>query len=207
MANFADNPHGFKIWGECLHVGYYVVPTAPTINLSVGDMVQGDNTSVASKHLGLAPSVDDAAVISTTLGADYLLFGAIVACFDHNMDPIQYIPALKVGDGTVAGYVAVADDPNQEFEAQIDGVGTTANFELNYEITSIATTNAPNANTGLSRQEIAVAGEAVTSTIPIRLIKLAYPEDDFTLVGCRVVCQINPLCHRYGAGTIPQVGD
>jgi hypothetical protein len=170
-------------------------------------MVQGDNTSVLSKHLGLAPSVDDAAAISTTLGADYLLFGAVVGCFDENMDPIQYIPALRVGDGTVAGYLAVADDPDQQFEAQVDGELTDANFELNYEITVTATTNAPNSRTGLSTQEIAVAGEAVTATIPIRLVRQLDPDESHASAGCRIVCQINPLCHRYGAGTIPQVGD
>lgn len=203
MAN-TDNPHGFIPHGELLHVGYYAVPTAPTINTSIGDIVMGGTANIVSKKLGLGIDIYHAAVIGTTPAATYALLGAVVGCFDENMNPIQYIAAARIGDSTVSGYVAVADDPNQEFEAQTDGELTDTGFELNYEITSIATTNAPNSRTGLSRQEITGAsGADVGETIPIRLIKQLTPDDSHASAGCRIVCQINPLCHRYGLGTVP----
>lgn len=200
MANI-DAPHGFRIWGPCLRQNLYAVPTAPTINIAVGDLVWEDVTNITSAKLGSGIAVYDAAVPTTTLGDALLCLGSVTACFDEDMDPIQYIAASRVGDSTVAGYVLVADHPMQEFEAQGDGAFTVANLELNYEVTSVALC-APDSRTGLSTQEIAISGANVTSTIPIRLIKMAYPEKDvYSAAGCRMVCMINPLCHRYGAGT------
>jgi hypothetical protein len=200
MAN-TDNPHGFKIYGECLRVGYYAVPTAPAVNISIGDMLIEDQGNIVSGKLGLGVAVYDAAVVPDDPGAATgLVLGAVVACFDAKMDPIQYIPKLSAGDGTVAGYVAIADDVNQQYEAQIEGTLTVANFELNYDIVSADAYATPNTRTGLSTQEIAVDTEAVTRTLPIRLVSQYHPDDSYASAGCRVICQVNPECHRYGAG-------
>ena len=206
MANL-DVPHGFKPWGELLRARLYAVPTAPTINIAIGDLVTQDNVGgIVTAKLGLVATVYDAAVIAATIGDAMLVIGSVLACFDENMDPIDnapagYIAAARVGDGTVAGYVLIADHPSQQFEAQADTALSATDLDLNYEVTSVAL-SAPDTYTGISTQEIAVAGAAVTSTIPIRLYGQAYPQDDvYSAAGCRMVCQINPLCHLYGAGT------
>lgn len=199
MAN-TDRPHGFIPYGETLRVGYYAVPTAPTINICVGDIVLEDNANILSKYLGLGIAVYDAAVVPVHTGNTNLLIGAVVGCFDEKMDPIQYIAAARVGDGTVAGYVAIADHPDQWFEAQTDTALTDADFELNYEITS-ATLSAPDSRTGLSTQEITPTGAGTGTNIPIRLVAQLTPSDDHNAVGCRLICQINQTAHRYGAGT------
>jgi len=199
MAN-TDTPRGFTPFGETLHVGYYAVPTAPTINICVGDIVIEDVTNIISKKLGVGVAVYDAAVVPATTGNDRLVLGAVVGVFDHHMNAIQYLAPGTVGDATVAGYVAVADDPNQQFLAQASTAVATADFELNYEIGS-ATLSAPDARTGLSTQEITITGANVTDTIPIRLVRQITTDDVASAAGCRFVCQINPLCHRYGAGT------
>lgn len=199
MAN-ADAPFGFVPWEKVLRENLYAVPTAPTINISVGDLVWEDLGQVVSGKLGLGIAVYDAAVPTTTLGDALLCLGAVTACFDEDMDPVQYIAASETGDSTVAGYVLVADHPYQQFLAQADAAITAANFEYNYEVTS-ATLCAPNTNTKLSTMEINVSGATTTSTIPIRLVRQAYLTDSYASAGCRFVCQINPLCHRYGAGT------
>lgn len=201
MAN-KDVPHGFNLWGPCLRARLYAVPTAPTINICVNDIVANDNAGILSGKLGLVLSVYDAAIIPATPGDAIKLLGPVQACFDENMDPIQYIAATRVGDGTVAGYVLIADHPSQQLEAQGDTAFADADLNLNYEITS-AVLCAPNSDTGLSTQEIAIAGAAVTTTIPLRLMGQSHPdEDDHSLVGCRMVCQINPDCHYYGAAVM-----
>jgi len=205
MANI-DRPCGFRPWGELLRSRLYAVPTAPTINVCVGDIVMADVTGISSGKLGAVMAVEDDQVIATTTGDDFSLIGVVLACFDEDMDPYAnapsgYIAAGEVGDATVAGYVLVADHPDQQFVAQADGAITAANMDLNHEITS-ATLSAPNSVTGISTQEIASAGSAVTSTIPVRLYAQAYPlEDVITAAGCRWICQINPLCHLFGTGT------
>lgn len=201
MAN-TDAPHGFRVWGELLRARLYAIPTAPTINICIGDMVQGSNTGIAcTGGNGTLLEIYDAAVISTTEGATRPLYGVVLSLFDEDMMPIQYVAAARAGDGTIAGYALIADHPDQMFEAQADGSITAANMDLNHEITVVAL-NAPNSATGLSTQEIASAGSAVTATIPLRLYGQAYPElDAITAAGCRWICGINPDCHYWAAGT------
>jgi hypothetical protein len=195
MAN-TDAPHGFQVFGKLLGCGLYAVPTAPTIGFYVGDIVQGSNTFISCPGgRGTLPEVYDAAVISTTEGDTRPIYGAVIAIFDENMFPVKRIVPAEVGDGTVAGYLLIADDPNQEFEAQSDGSITAANMDLNHEITVVAL-NAGNAATGISKAEIASAGSAVTATIPLKILRMAHPaKDAIDAAGCRFVVKINPDCH------------
>ena len=206
MAN-VDSPHGFKVWGELLRARLYAVNTAPTINVAVGDMVASGNSGLScTKGNGTLLMIEDANIIPATPGDATPLLGVVLACYDENMFPYNnapsgYIAAGEVGDGTVAGYVLVADHPDQQFEAQADGAITAANIDLNHEITS-ATLSAPNSATGISTQEVAAAGSKDTATIPLRLYGQAYPElDAIDAAGCRWVVGINPDCHYWAAGT------
>jgi len=199
MAN-NDNPHGFNIFGKLLNVGMYAVATATVLNICPGYIVQSDLTGIDTPRLGIIPQVKDDVVITTVDGATHPFLGVVVECFDEDMNPISYIEATRVGDGTCAGYVSIADHPYQVFEAQIDGTLSAADFDLNHEITTVAI-NAPDTRNGRSTMEIAVSGSAVTVTVPLRLLYQAYPAEDVgTTVGARYACQINPLCHYRGQG-------
>jgi hypothetical protein len=123
----------------------------------------------------------------------------VVGVYDEDMFPLNYMAVGRVGDGTVAGYLAVADHPAQLFEAQGDGAFVLADMDLNYELT-VPALNAGNTNTGISKQVIAAtAGNAITATIPLQLHGQAYPETDvYSAAGCRMIVSINPDCHRYG---------
>jgi hypothetical protein len=204
MAN-TDRPHGFNVWDKLLRANVYAVATAPVINVCPGDIVLSENTSVAcTKGRGQMLSIYDAAIPPATTGDANPVLGAVLSCFDENMNPVQYIAATEVGDGTVAGYVLVADHPDQLFEAQEDGDTAAieaADIGLNFEITSVALC-APNSATGISTQEIDSDSHNTTNTIPLRVIKMAYPlQDTIGSAGCRWVVAINPECHFYGAGT------
>ena len=204
MANI-DAPFGFRPWGEVLRARLYPVITAPTINIATGDIVAAALEGVTSAKLGSAIAVNDGEIIPATTGDAFLLIGSVLECFDEDMNPLAnassgYIAAARAGDATVAGYVLVADHPDQQYVAQADAAVTVASLDLNYEITSVAL-SAPNSITGISTQEIGVSGADVTVTIPLRLYGQAYPaQDSYAAAGCRWVCQINPLCHLYGAG-------
>lgn len=203
MAN-SDAPHGFKVWGPLLRARYYAVITAPTINIMVQDMVMAGNTGVSSGKLGDVQALEDANIIPATPGDANPLLGVVLACFDEDMDPVNYIAAGEAGDGTVAGYVLVADHPDQQFEAQEDAdtaAIAVADIDLNFEIYSPAL-SAGNTNTGISKQEIDSNTGAVTATIPLRIYGMAYPEVDARgSAGCRWICGINPDCHFWAAGT------
>jgi hypothetical protein len=194
-----DVPHGFNIWGILKRSRLYQVPTAPTIGFYHGDMVQADTTVAAvSAKLGAGKQVYDTAVIGATAGDTLHILGVVVGIFDEDMDPILYMAPARVGDSTVAGYLSIADDPTQLFEAQGDSAFTLANLDLNYELT-VPALNAGNTSTGISKQEIAIAGATVTATIPLTLHGQSHPEDDvYSAAGCRMICSINPDCHVYG---------
>ena len=200
MAN-NDVPHGFQPWGPICRARLYAVPTAPTIAFYHGDLVQAEITGAAvSKFLGAGTQIEDDAIIQAAPGQTIHILGTTLAVFDSDMDPLLYMPVGTVGDGTTAGYLLVADDPHQLYEAQGDTAFALADLDLNYNVTSVAL-NAGDTATGRSRQEIAIASAAVTVTLPIRLYGQAYPDVDvYSAVGCRMICSINPLCHYYGAG-------
>lgn len=199
MAN-NDAPHGFNIWGALKRARLYQVPTAPTIAFYHGDMVQADTTVAAvSSKLGAGKQVYDAAVIGATAGNTLHILGVVVGIYDEDLDPISYMAVGRVGDSTVAGYLLIADDPTQLFEAQGDAAFALADLDLNYELT-VPALNAGNTVTGRSKQEIDASGTcAVTATIPLVLHGQSHPEEDvYSAAGCRMICSINPDCHVYG---------
>lgn len=199
-----DAPHGFKCYGPVLRAQYYAIPTAPTINIMVGDLVLADLSSVATPALGQLQSVYDAAVLPATTGDANPVIGAVLACFDADFDPVKYIAPSTVGNGTIAGYVLIADHPQQLFEAQEDGdtaAIAAADVGLHFEVIS-TTLSEGNTSTGLSYQEIDSDSHNVTATIPVKVHRMSHPDEDtIGSAGCRWVCTINPDCHLYGAGT------
>ena len=201
MAN-NDAPFGFKPWGEVLRARLYGVITAPTINVMTNDMVHGGLDSVAATQgRGQMMAIEDANIIPATPGDNAQLLGCVLSCFDQNMVPISYIAATRVGDGTVAGYVLVADHPMQQFVAQEDGdtaAIVAADIGLNFDIYSPAL-SAGNTSTGISKQEIDSDSHNVTVTIALRLFGMAYPnQDTIGSAGCRWIVQVNPAAHIWG---------
>jgi hypothetical protein len=195
---------GFKCFQIIKRASMYAIPTAPTINLCCGDLVQGNLVFINTTKYGAIPACKVDAVITTTDGATHPIYGSILAIFDSNGDPMMYMPAATVGDGTVAGYALVADDPYQVFVAQGDGIFTAADMTYNYEVTP-ATLNASTMTSliGLSYMQIkAASGDTVTATIPIRLLGQAFPEtESIASAYAKMICQINPGCHYRGAFT------
>lgn len=201
MANpFAGVYYGFAVHDKLLRARLYAVQTAPTIHISPNDLVAADTAGINSPKLGAGVLVYDAAVLSATPGDEYYIIGSVLECFDEKMNPVKNIPATTVGDGTVAGYVLVADHPAQTYHAVVDAAITIGNLDLNYPITGEAL-YAPNSKTKISTQRITTTDAAVTATIPIRLISQLVPGvDSYASAGCRMICKIQPACHLYGAG-------
>jgi hypothetical protein len=201
MAN-NDAPFGFKPWGEVLRARIYAVQTAPTINVFTNDMVHGGLLSLAcTGGRGEVMIIEDANIIPATPGDNAQIIGSVLACFDENMVPTPYIAATEVGDGTVAGYVLVADHPMQQFVAQEDGDTAaiiSADIGLNFDIYS-PVLSLGNTYTGISKQEIDSDSHNTTVTIALRLFGMAYPNQDTVgSAGCRWICQVNPAAHIWG---------
>jgi hypothetical protein len=202
MAN-TDAPFGFRPWGEVLRARIYAVQTAPTIGVYTNDMVHGGLLTITcTGGRGDIMIIEDANIIPTTPGDACMLIGSVLSCFDENMVPTPYIAATEVGDGTVAGYVLVADHPFQQYVAQEDGdtaAIAAADIGLNFDIYSPAL-SAGNTSTGISKQEIDSDSHNTTVTIALKLYGMAYPnQDTIGSTGCRWICQINPAAHIWGS--------
>ena len=189
-----DAAFGFAPYGPILRTSFYAVQTAPVINVCPNDLVIHGGTMV-STPFGYMPIIEDSAVPDGN--AD--IVGGVLACFDEDMVPIKYIVATDAGNSTIAGYVLVADHPQQLFMAQEDG--TTAAIDLadcgmNANIVS-ATICGPNTDTGISTQEIASDTISATAALNVRCIR---PHEDDTPANdinchCRWIVQINE--HHY----------
>jgi hypothetical protein len=182
----------------------YGVITAPTINIFHQDLVMCGSTGVATPKLGTIMAIEDANIVPATPGDASPLLGSVLAIYDENFDPISYIAATRVGNGTIAGYVLVADHPDQLFEAQEDADTTpiaAASVGLNVDVYSPAL-SLGNTGSGVGKQEIDSSSVAVTATLALHLVGMAHPETDSitavaaTQAGCRWIVTIN--AHQYG---------
>jgi hypothetical protein len=189
-----DGAFGFLPWGNVLRAQWYAVNTAPTIGFYHGDPVEHGGAFV-STPMGYMADVIDAALIAN---GDVNILGMVLAIADENFDPMLYMEALRTGNGTIAGYLLVADHPDQLFVGQEDS-GTNAidladggqNADIN--VTAGSTT------TGRSAAEIDSASIATTSTLHLQV---HYPHPDDTPANdaywCRYIVSINT--HYYGRG-------
>lgn len=197
-----DAPFGFVPYGAVLRVQRYAVNTAPTINVCVGDLVVAGG-AIVSTPKGYLGDIADAAVPD---GAAALL-GSVVAIEDEDGAPLSYIAATRAGNGTIAGYVMVADHPSQLFLAQEDG-GTNAidlaEGQMNADIICAALCAPGDTTYPRSTQQIDSDTAATTAALQVKLIR---PHEDDTPANdtncyCRWVCTINE--HFYD-GTIAGV--
>ena len=177
MGNHPDKPSGFTVWGKLLRARLYMVHTAPTIHVFHGDAVIHGGAVVISEHGGIN-IIEDSAVPDGAAG----LLGAVTCVMDHDMNPVSHIVALTVGDGIAAGYVMVADHPDQEFIGQEDCVTNPialAEGGMNANIQS-PTICLGDVKTGLSRQEI--ESESALHTAALQ-VKLHHPHPEDTIPG------------------------
>jgi len=186
-------PMGFQVYGECLRQRLYAVQTAPTIGVYHGDIVLHGGEALATKF-GTLPIIEDGAVPDGVANTQKLL-GAVTAIFDENMLPVKRIVPTTAGDSTVAGYVLVADHPNQLFIAQEDGVGNAIDLNevgQNADIISVTLCEG-DANTGISTQEIDSSTAGASAALDVKL-HFPHPDDtvaDDTNCHARWIVQIN----------------
>lgn len=196
-----DAPFGFQPYGEVLRVNRYAVNTAPTINVCVGDLVVGGG-AIVSTPKGYYGDIADAAVPDGNAG----IIGSVVAVEDEDGAPLSYIAATRTGNGTIAGYVMVADHPDQLFIAQEDGATNAIDLAEGQQNADVigSTLCAPNTSTGISQMQIDSDTAATTAALQVKLIR---PHEDDTPADddnpyCRWICTINE--HLYD-GTIAGV--
>jgi hypothetical protein len=193
MATGNDAAFGFAVWDKLIRANLYAVNTAPTINIYHNDLVVAGGANVITTKGGPLMDIADAAVPDGNPG----ILGSVLAIFDENMDPVKRIVAAEAGDSTVAGYVLVADSPDQLFLAQEDSGGnaiTLTEGSMNADIVSQALC-AGNSTTGRSLQEIDSDTAANTAALQVKIMMPHYldtPGSDY----CRYIVQINE--HYYG---------
>lgn len=194
-----DAAFGFQPYGELLRAQIYAVATAPTINVYHFDLVIHGGTMVSTPHFGYRPIIEDGAVPDGNAN----ILGSVIGIFDENYEPQPYIAAGEAGNSTIAGYVLVADHPQQLFIAQEDGDSNAidlAECGTNANIVS-ATLCAGDSNTGMSTQEIDSDSASATAALNVNLL---HPHEDDTPANdtncnARWIVQINE--HYYSATT------
>ena len=168
-----DASFGFQPYGNVLRAQLYAVATAPTIAIYTNDIVIHGGTG-ASTPIGYLPIIEDAQAADSYA----FILGSVLECFDENMMPVSYIAALEAGNSTIAGYVLVADHPNQLFIAQEDGgANAITASEMGFNIDLIST-NAGNTYTGIGGQELDSDSAGAAAALQFKLIR---PHEDDTI--------------------------
>ena len=206
MAN-TDWAFGFQPYQKLLRANYYAIAASTVINFYHGDIVGVSGAHLSTPKMGYLPGLATAAVIDSLDN----LVGAVLALFDENMDPVKYIAATEAGNGTIAGYALVADDPNQLFVGREDfdtNAIDVAEGSLNADIISVAL-SAGNSDTGISRQLIDSTSVADTAALNLKLYG-PHPSDGDLVAddtpgssgdqGARWICQIT--MHYYNQPSV-----
>ena len=174
MSRHKDAAFGFAVWGPMLRCRLYAVQTAPFINIYHGDAGSHGGIVQDTPYGFLNLIFDDDEVDD-----DPALIGVIVAVMDEKMDPVPYIAAGEVGAGGEAGYVMVADHPDQEFLCQEDCNSTDpialAAAGQNCNIAS-QTYHAGTAATGISLMELDSSSVGTSADLQCKL-HYPHPED------------------------------
>ena len=170
-----DAAFGFQPYGPVLRANLYAVPTAPTVYIFHNDIVVHGGTGV-STPTGYLPIIEDGSVPDS----DPFILGSVLEVFDENMEPALYITIGEVGNSTIAGYVLVADDPNQLFIAQEDGGGNAIDVaEMGNNIDLVAgTLCAGNTYTGIGKMELDSDSAGAAAALQFKLIR---PHEDDTI--------------------------
>jgi len=190
---------GFLPWGEVLRQRMYAVATEPVINIYHNDIVAHSGGGIATQKAGSLAAVAVDAVPDGS-GASALL-GSVTAIFDENMKPVKRIVATEAGDGTVAGYVMVADHPQQLFVVQEDSDGNAieqSEMGYNVDIQSQDLCDGT-ALTGRSLQELDSTTAANTVTLDCKL-HYAHPRDTVASDYCRYIVSLNG--HFFGDNAV-----
>ena len=192
-----DNAQGLVPYDNILRASYYVVETQPVLNFFHNSPVHmaGGGTAILTPHMGYRPAVADDNIIASGES----LLGSVLATFDENMNPIKYMAATRVGNATIAGYLLVADHPQQRWVIQEDADGNA--IDLTEGVSNVdliaGTINAGNTVTGVSTCELNSDTAAETYSLMMRII---HPHEDDTPANdaywCRYVVMAN--VHMYG---------
>lgn len=172
MAN-VDNPHGFRPIGELLRVTKYDVDVSNDVTISHNDLVTQETDGAC-----------------TRLATEDMILGSVV-CIRSTLDiPLKYLPA------TTAGTIYVADHPDQEFEAQVNGIWAKAGEAGNFDITDTAGST----TTGISAQEITYSSIATTAK-HVKANRLLSQPDNAVGADANVVVTINQHQRAHGDGS------
>ena len=191
MAPGKDAAVGFAVWDKLIRQNLYAVVTLPTVGIYLNDTVVHGAAHLATAKGGYLAIVEDA----NNPDGNPSLLGGVTAIFDEDMDPIKYIVALRAGDDVVAGYVMVADSPDQLFVAQEDSDSNAITLTEGGQNANIVTASAGSSVTGISKQEINSNTAAATAALNVKLVR-PHPLDTPTEDYCRYVVQLNE--HYYG---------
>jgi hypothetical protein len=175
----------------------YAIVTNNAVAVYRGMLMEGVGESVLTPKMGYLQKA-----ISEETGADGSIIGAVLAIFDHDMNPVKYLAAATTGNSTIAGYALIADSPDQLYLAQEDGdTSSLAAADIGNTVEAIGTTG--DTNTGMSLMEIDSSSKNTTSTLALKLINI-HPDDSFVAAAAagghsRYIVKINSAYMGNGA--------
>lgn len=154
----------------------YFLPAADATVVMVGDAV---------KLLGDARSPTGVPTVTRVSGATDIPIGVVVGILFSGMGDSQNVPPVTdlntpvYRRASTDRYVIVNDDPNTVYEVQYDTASVAAaTITANVGLNGNFVVTAGNTASGASGMQLAAAGLATTSTLPLKIVGFPYRPDN-----------------------------
>lgn len=192
-----DGAFGFIPWGPVLRANMYAIVTNVSVAVARGSLMENVGTALLTPKFGYLQQA-----ASEETGADGTIIGACLATYDEDMNPCFYIAAATTGNGTIAGYALIADDPNQLYLAQEDGdTSSIAAADVGLNVEAIGTTI--DTTRGIALMEVDSSSKATTNSLALKLVGL-HPDDSIVAAAAagghtRCIVKVNSAYMGNGA--------
>jgi len=181
----------------------YRMVDGETDDIFTGDFMNRETNGYVARlngETGISPTTTNASTV--TLG---VAMGFRYTDADSNLKWSQ----KYVGHASnVDCYVFVADDPNQLFMVQADGVGATtdrADMGMNIPAINFDSAAAVTQNSGNSAMQVDSSAAAATAALGLRLISIVQDGTNEVRSGTEtnnVIVKINSASHSYGTSVV-----
>jgi len=179
----------------------YQIADGEATDMFTGDFIQREDAGYVNRlndTTGASPtSTDDTTVtVGVAVGFRYV---------DANGTPI-WSTWYNGNAANTDSYVFVADDPNQIFQVESDGlVATTDRSDIGQNIIAITfASNLGNTNSGISAVAVDSTSKAVTATHGLRIMGIVQNGENEFRSGTETIdiyVKINSHSHAFGDGT------
>lgn len=183
-------------------VSEYQLVDGETDDIFTGDFIMWENNGHVARlggNAGISPTTTDDTTITLGVATGFR--------YVTSSGEQRYTQWYEGAAGNTDAFVLVADDPQQLFMVEADGVGaTTVQADIGQNVPAIAfVSTLGNQSSGLSGMQIDSSAAAATAAFGLRLIAIVQDGENEFRSGTQtsnVIVKIQQNVHAFGTGVV-----